>query len=347
MHKVSKSLKVLAKEFDSFARAQYVAGRMGYPQSAADNPSKLFRSVQPLWNLSNLVAKPKFNRGEIVEEWVSSAYSGILEPSIKVIQKYLINERFVYSGISAEDVLLSIIGGYTPLKGFIQTGGPRLYEFGSKSAIQQTLYSISSTAQLLSLVAKSVCESVLNSAENTQAEQEFYLDNYSEPIMPGEEEIEYWMSPSFKMKSRKIIDENFRGDWIKKIWYVITENPDLIGYSANEDTYSIDAIETAKAINKEYGIERDLDKVYITFVGGQWRKYRDEVIELLRSSRQQGKLAKTVNVQLKARELESLVWALESAIELYTKLDRPDISGFNKKRIKELLYELQKRAIEL
>lgn len=59
------------------------------------------------------------------------------------------------------------------------------------------------------------------------------------------------------------------------------------------------------------------------------------------------KKSKTVNVQLKARELESLVWALESAIELYTKLDRPDIRGFNKKRIKELLYELQKRAIEL
>jgi len=57
--------------------------------------------------------------------------------------------------------------------------------------------------------------------------------------------------------------------------------------------------------------------------------------------------AKSVSLKLKARELESLVWALESAIELYSKLERPDISGFNKKRIKELLHQMQMRAIDL
>lgn len=346
MKKQSKSLMALAKEFDAFARALYVAGRLGLSQKSAERPFALFNKVSPIWNTQNLVPNARFSdRDDITEEWISKGYSGLLESSVKVILKHFPHEEYVARGLSAEDVLMSIIAGYTPVKLRIRKTS-KLYDFGVLSGEQKTLYSVESTGRLLSKSAAAVCEAVLN-IEYLKELEEDYVYLHSEPDTIKEDIREYIIDSSFRMKSKSLVESHFRGDWIKRIWDVITDNPDLIDYKPNSGNFSINAIETAKAINKKYGLDRELNKVYITFVGGQWRKYRDQVIALLQSVHQQGKLAKTVNVQLKVRELESLVWALESAVDLYSKLDRPDIRGFNKKRIKELLFELQKRAIEL
>ena len=274
-------LKGTARQYDTLARAQYVAGVLGDSQNAVRNPVNYLGSSDVLRRLSELS-----DNSNIIGEWTGRRNKDFLGQAANSIYKVLGGDEM--SAITSEDVLTAVVTGISPISGNPVFGGnPLPYKLGTES--NGRLYPIGSTANEVGkrsyLLANDVRKSIKRKMETsgdalveTDGRQQTLMDTLSEELYSGSGAMEDLLFTGDNLqKISRCVRSKIRNKFTQEIWDVIVySNGDVLKAGKGGVGVTVKPLETANLFPVVHG--RDVDP---NSIGRNYRKFGEQVNEAI------------------------------------------------------------------
>lgn len=272
-------LKNIARNFDTLARAQYVAGVLGDPVSAVREPQKYL--ISAISRLNNLNAPPSH-----IEDWTGRQNKDTLGQSASSIYNFLGDSDWV--GVTSEDVLTSVVTGLSPItSGPIWGGNPLPYKLGLDSDGQ--LYPLPATAKIIGENAGFLANDVRKSANKKKEESHDVMVDESESKERMIDVLEHELYEGrgtmadmlFDPKNLRLVAPYVRlgikNELTQQIWDLIVESGGaLLKPGKGGVGVSIKPVETAEAYARTFG--RTIDP---NTLGRNFRNNEEEVTTLI------------------------------------------------------------------